>query len=351
MRILHLGTDSFGGYGGIALYNRELIAAMASHPAVDEVVVVPRIVVGAMEPLPKNVTFIRSAARGRLAYLNVLRGLPRPFDLVICAHVNLLPLARMITKYPLLMIYGIEAWKRLRDPLSNRLVRSVGAVVSISDITLRRFLGWSGYTGSTHLLPNSIRAEWYGIRPRNRELMARYRLEGKRVLMTLGRVVAAERYKGFDEVLDILPALDDDVSYVIAGGGNDVHRLQRRAAALGVADRVAFTGLFPEQEKADLYNLADLYVMPSRGEGFGFVFLEAMACGVPVIASCLDGGREAVRQGALGPLVDPTSTAEIRCAITDALAAGGGKRIPEGLEFFSFENFERRTHAIIDSQI
>ena len=87
--------------------------------------------------------------------------------------------------------------------------------------------------------------------------------------------------------------------------------------------------------------------MPSRGEGFGFVFLEAVACGVPVIASCLDGGREAVRKGELGRLVDPTNPAEIRFAILDALAARG-KRIPEGLAYFSYANFERRTHAIID---
>ncbi|MDP9360541.1 MAG: glycosyltransferase family 4 protein [Acidobacteriota bacterium] len=349
MRILHLGTDSFGGYGGIALYNRELIAAMASHPAVEEVVVVPRIVAGAIEPLPKNVTFIKAAARGRLAYLNALRGLRRRFDLVICAHVNLLAPARLVTKHPLLMLYGIEAWKPLRDSLSNRLVRNVRAVISISDITLERFLGWSGYLGPSHVLPNSIRAEWYGIRPRNRELMARYRLDGRRVLMTLGRVVADERYKGFDEVLDIMPELDDDLSYLIAGGGNDVPRLQRKAAALGIAGRVVFTGLFPEHEKADLYNLADVYVMPSRGEGFGFVFLEAMACGVPVIASRLDGGREAVRHGALGQLVDPTSPAEIRVAIEDVLRANAPKHIPEGLDFFSYAQFERRTHAIMDT--
>src|SRR5205814_9574137 len=58
VRILHIGTDSFGGYGGIALYNRELVAAMASHRSVDEVVVVPRIIVGEREPLPERVTFV-----------------------------------------------------------------------------------------------------------------------------------------------------------------------------------------------------------------------------------------------------------------------------------------------------
>jgi len=227
------------------------------------------------------------------------------------------------------------------------LLRGVRGVISISDITRDRFTGWSHYAGPSRLLPNSIHAQWYGVRPKNPALVSRYHLEGKRVLMTLGRVIAAERYKGFDEVLEVLPDLAADVSYLVAGGGNDVPRLQRKAATLGVADRVVFTGLFPEHEKTDLYNLADVYVMPSRGEGFGFVFLEALACGVPVIASRLDGGREAVRDGALGRLVDPTNPAEIRLAILDALAAGE-KRIPDGLDYFSYENFERRTHAIID---
>src|ERR1019366_4593845 len=84
VRILHVGTDSFGGYGGIALYNRELIAAMASHPSVEEVVVVPRIIVGELEPLPEKVTFVTAASRGRLAYLNALRSARGRFDLVVC---------------------------------------------------------------------------------------------------------------------------------------------------------------------------------------------------------------------------------------------------------------------------
>jgi glycosyltransferase involved in cell wall biosynthesis len=347
VRILHIGTDSFGGYGGIALYNRELIAAMASHRDIEEVVVLPRIIVGEREPLPEKVTFVSRAAGGRLAFLRALRHCGKQFDLVVCAHVNLLPAARVVTKHPLLMLYGIEAWKPLRDPISNRLLRNVRAVVSISDVTRERFTGWSHFDGPSQLLPNSIRGEWYGIRAKNPALVSRYHLEGKRVLMTLGRVVAAERYKGFDEVLEVLPDLDGDIAYLIAGGGNDIQRLQHKAVSLGVADRVIFTGLFPEHEKTDLYNLADVYVMPSRGEGFGFVFLEALACGVPVIASRLDGGREAVREGALGQLVDPTSPAEIRLAILDSLDAGE-KRIPGGLAYFSYENFERRTHAILD---
>lgn len=354
MRILHLCTDVYGGHGGIALYNREVIAAMASHPRVDEVVVVPRVIVAPeLEPIPPNVRFIAEAARGRLSYMRALRRVTRgaTFDLVVCAHVNLLPIARFVTNNPLLFIYGIEAWKPLRDPLSNRLLHRARGVVTISEITGERFAGWSGYTGPMHLLPNSIHAEDYGIRPKNRELAARFRVENHRVLLTLGRVVAAERYKGFDEVLEVLPDVArvyDNVAYVIAGGGNDLPRLARKATELGVADRVRFTGLVREEEKADLYNLADAYVMPSRGEGFGFVFLEALACGVPVIGSRLDGGREALRGGMLGRLVDSTNPAEVRVALLDALA-GRSREINPALDYFSFANFQRRMHAIVDA--
>jgi glycosyltransferase involved in cell wall biosynthesis len=149
------------------------------------------------------------------------------------------------------------------------------------------------------------------------------------------------------EVIEVLPQLDDDVAYVVAGGGDGISILQRKAAALGVANRVVFTGKFPEAEKADLYGIADLYVMPSRGEGFGFVFLEALACGLPVIGSRADGGREALRFGALGALVDPASPGEIRAAIRDALEEAPPRRIPDGLEHFAFANFERRVHEIL----
>ena len=144
----------------------------------------------------------------------------------------------------------------------------------------------------------------------------------------------------------MLGDLPDDVVYMIAGGGNDAPRLQLRARALGVASRVVFTGLFADEEKQDLYNLADAYVMPSRGEGFGFVFLEAMACGVPVIGSTLDGGREALLGGKLGMLVDPTNRAEIRAAILEVLERGQ-RRIPDGLDYFSFENFAGRANAVV----
>jgi glycosyltransferase involved in cell wall biosynthesis len=327
------------------LYNRDFAAAVAAHPDCEELVVVPRLIPNEPGPIPRNVRFVTRSARNNLAYFGAVRALRREkFDLVFCGHINLLPAARLFSQRPAILMYGIEAWKEHK--LRNRLARNAGAVISISDITLTRFLDWCPFNGRTFILPNAVHLDEYAIGPRDPALVARYGLEGKRVLLTVGRIVAAERYKGFDEVIEVLPDLPEDVVYLIAGGGNDLPRLKKKAEELGLAKRVIFTGLFPESEKRALYNLADVYVMPSRGEGFGFVLLEALACGVPAIGSRHDGGREALRGGQLGVLVDPASSADLRLAIRELLA-GGEKRIPPGLEYFSFQNFTARVHAII----
>lgn len=88
--------------------------------------------------------------------------------------------------------------------------------------------------------------------------------------------------------------------------------------------------------------------MPSRGEGFGFVILEALACGIPVVASKLDGGREAVREGELGILVDPSDPDAVREGIMQALDSPKGI-VPTGLQVYSYANFEQRVHGILRS--
>jgi phosphatidyl-myo-inositol dimannoside synthase len=344
VKVLLLATDAYGGHGGIALFNRDLAAALAVQ---NDVTVVPRIVPHNPQGVPSTLTFYPEAARGEMWYARILaRARLRRPDLVICGHVNLLPFACLIARRPLLMTFGIEAWNPLRDPISNRLLHRCRGIASISAVTRDRLVAWSAYRGPTYLLPNAVDVSHFGIRPKRRDLVDRYRLAGKRVLLTVGRLAGEERRKGFDEVLSVLPDLPSDVCYVIAGGGPDGPRLRQYAADLGVTDRVVFTGLFPEEEKADLYNLADLYVMPSRGEGFGFVFLEAMACGLPVIGSKLDGGREALLDGKLGPLVDPANPAEIRAAILGLLACSE-RRIPSELQYFSFESFTARVADVI----
>jgi len=161
-----------------------------------------------------------------------------------------------------------------------------------------------------------------------------------------------EQYKGFDQVLETLPDIIikvPEIIYMVVGDGEDKERLAEKAQDLGVANNFIQTGFVDEDIKADYFRLADVYVMPSKGEGFGFVFLEAMACGVPVIASKIDGGRDAVCNGKLGLLVDPDDADNIKKSILQALKMP--RKIPEGLNRFSFDNFSKRLYDIIESSL
>jgi len=138
-------------------------------------------------------------------------------------------------------------------------------------------------------------------------------------------MAASERYKGHDVVLRALPSVVakvPDLTYVVVGDGDDRPPLESLANQLGLADHVVFTGEVSESELAALYQRSEVFVLPARtviddhnpkGEGFGIVFLEAMAFGKPVIGPNYGAPAELIRHGENGLLVDPddpTSVAE-----------------------------------------
>lgn len=351
MKILVITTDSYGTRGGIGLYNRDLIDALAGCPGVERIFVVPRRMQYAPEGTPENVELLAAAATSTSAFLkSVVRvAASERIDLVICGHVNLLPVAvtaAALKRVPVVLLaYGIDVWQpvsRLRGSLLSR----VAAVWAISDVTRERMEVWARLGERYAILPNAIHAERYGIAPQSSDIAARYGLEGRKVLLSLGRLAATERYKGFDEMLEVLPQIvraEPSLVYVIGGDGDDRERLETKVRALGLAEAVVFTGFVEEAEKADLYRMADAFALVGRGEGFGFVLLEAMACGVPVVASVLDGSFEAVRGGLLGAAVDPD---DVDALITEVLAAlRKPKAIPVGLDYFSFAAFRQRLYA------
>jgi len=194
------------------------------------------------------------------------------------------------------------------------------------------------------ILPNTFEPEEFKIGPKPEYLLKRYNLSPDQpVILTVGRLSSAERYKGQDRVLRSLKAiveqsgkskvesrnessdlpapgsllLASSLRYLIVGDGDDRPRLEKLAEELGVREMVIFAGKVPAEELCDHYNLCDVFAMPSTGEGFGIVFLEALACGKPVIAGNKDASRDAVLDGELGVLVDPDNLQEL----TEALAA------------------------------
>jgi phosphatidyl-myo-inositol dimannoside synthase len=358
MKILYLATDAYGGWGGIAQYNRDLIDAMCGDPLVRRVVASIRSLRSENPDIPEKLEYHTTGTSSRLRFaLDAIRTAfkNRDADFVYCAHINLAPvvwlIAKLLRKPWVLAIYGIDAWEGRASFARRFFCSRADIVVSISNVTLQRFLSWCPVpAGRTTLLPNAVHLERYGMAPKSEALLRRYGLENRRVIMTLGRLDSYERFKGFDAVLDVLPELakaDPDLCYVIAGDGRDRARLAEKAEALGVSAHVLFTGVVREDEKADHYRLADAFVLASKGEGFGFVLLEAMACGVPVVASSEDGGREAVREGALGQVVDPDDPAALAASIRKALAMP--KHVPAGLEYFDTVRFYERARTTLSS--
>jgi phosphatidylinositol alpha-1,6-mannosyltransferase len=180
---------------------------------------------------------------------------------------------------------------------------------------------------------------------------------GPRAVVLVGRMMAAERYKGHDALLDAWPAVRrevPDAQLVFAGDGDDLPRLRERAAALA-DDSVRFTGFLPSGQIDALYGRAAVFAMPSRGEGFGLVYLEAMAHGLPCIGSTHDAAREIIEHGATGFLVDQADHAGlandlVRLLRDDrlrlAMGARGRRRL---LDEFSFDHFARRLWTILDA--
>lgn len=159
----------------------------------------------------------------------------------------------------------------------------------------------------------------------NSALTEQLKLDNKKVVLTLGRLV--ER-KGIDktiQAIEIVRKRIPSVVYIIAGDGPYRGALEKAAKKLSLQDNVVFAGYVPEEEKSSYYSAADVFVVPNRElesgdvEGFGIVFLEANAYGKPVIGGKSGGAVDAIVNGETGLLVDPTDVDEIASAIIHLL--------------------------------
>jgi len=133
--------------------------------------------------------------------------------------------------------------------------------------------------------------------------------------------------KGFDVLIEAVAALDPEVQLVIAGGGRDHERLEAHARNAGLGERAVFLGRVSDDDLAAVYRCADVFAMLCRdrwlgleAEGFGMVFLEAAACGVPAIAGRSGGSHEAVVEGVTGAVVEPRDVGAVRTTLQRWLA-------------------------------
>jgi phosphatidylinositol alpha-1,6-mannosyltransferase len=353
MNLLALMPDPYGGFGGIAQYNRDLFDALCASSEVESILSLTRHPPDSDIEIPKKLSE-RFLPGSELRYLAaaVMTGLKMRPDVVLCGHVNLLPVAALLKRLTgsklILEAYGFEIWQPLPGVRSWG-TKDVDLVISISRYTREQLIRWSCLEpGRIKIVPNAVHLDRYAQTKKPPSLVDRYGVEGKLVLLTVGRLPGHERYKGQDRIIALLPKLTarfSNLVYLIVGDGEDRLRLEALTMKLGLQEQVVFAGRISEEEKIDHYNLADAFAMPSTSEGFGFVFLEAAACGVPVLGGSVDGSRDALVDGRLGVMVDPENSDELLSGLEEILSRE--KQVPECLSPFDFPRFISQIAALL----
>jgi glycosyltransferase involved in cell wall biosynthesis len=294
----------------------------------------------------------RNAGGSRAAFASyALRTRPVGTDtLVVVLHAHLLPVVLPLVRrgarvVPLLL--GIEAWKPFRW-LERVAFRRAWRVAAISHHTLSRFAA-----ANPALVGVPARVCHPGLTPRtahpNGGVAGGYAL-------IVGRMSSDERYKGHDELIECWPRVRQrvgDARLIVAGGGDDLARLRERASTLGVGDAVVFTGPVSDDRLAALYRDASFFVMPSRDEGFGLVYLEAMNAGKACIATT--GAAEEiiehertgliVASGEPEALTDAIATLFADAPLRDRLGRAAAVAVAQR---FSPSAFAARFHALLD---
>ncbi len=273
-----------------------------------------------------------------------------PPSFLICAHPGLSSIAFFAgkifgIKYAV-VTYGTDVWGVDRG-LKFIGLRSAALIVTISRYTKDVMISNGINAEKIKIIPCAADLSLFKPDPVNKKMAGRFHADTKTILFTSGRICSLERYKGHDILLDVMRKLDESFVWIVAGDGDDRSRLMKKSEEYGLIDRVYFPGRVDISDLVEYYNLCDIFIMPSTGEGFGIVFLEAMACGKPVIGGGMDGSREPLMDGRLGYLVDPGNAEEIVQVIRKVGSEKEKRNDPDFLreqvrEHFGIESFRAK---------
>lgn len=317
----------------------------------------------------KRIPF-RGFGRAKLRFVLGAVGSARHFaqaeDMVaLAAHPNLaIPAAWMQRVAPrlktIVMSHGVEVWRPLPKLRRGALLKA-NLVLAPSSDTARKLTEVQGVPAEkVKVLPWPLNPEFLPLANGPRNLVLPASFPKGRLVLTVGRWAAAERYKGADELMSAIVQVQAevaDVQLAVVGSGDDVPRLRKVAADLGIAHRVHFFENLTREQVAACYAHADVFALPSRGEGFGLVFLEAMAFAKPVVGAACGGITDIVEDRINGLLVPPLSPGLLAQALErllqdDSLRAEMGARGAEMVRRkYSFEGFRCRLGELFETSV
>lgn len=245
---------------------------------------------------------------------------PRNPEVACFWHIGLLKLLPLLRRRPqrvALFLHGIEVWKR-QNWFTRRLLNRVDLFLSNSQHTWNRFIDFH-----PRLAGRSHKVTALGVGdPTHNPTTAPDEVPAA---LIVARMDKDEDYKGHRELIGVWPRVLEvlpGAQLWVVGDGNLRPELERECASLNVARHVKFLGYVSEQKKEELVRRSRCLAMPSRGEGFGLVYLEAMRSGRPCLVSNCDAGAEVINSPEAGLSVDPSDPAALAGALIDLLSLG-----------------------------
>ena len=285
-------------------------------------------------------------------------------DLIITTHVNFSPAAYILKKFLginyWVVVHGTEVWG-LSKKTTRKGLSYADKILSVSSFTKSKLTTEQGIDESSiKLFPNTFDERRFKISEKPKELLESLGIsETDKIILTVSRLDPAHRSKGYDVILNSMPEILNKVPnahYLLVGTGRDKERVENLVSSNGLKDKVTLAGFIPDEKLPEFYSACDIYAMPSQGEGFGIVYLEAMASGKPVLAGNIDGSVDPLVNGKLGILVDPRSSEEVAEGIIASLreqVSQSSKYSPEELRSevinrFGFKAFSQNLKNCID---
>jgi len=255
------------------------------------------------------------------------------------------------------MSHGVEVWKPL-PWLQRQAVLSADIVVAPSSDTAQKLAEIQGVTQSKiRKLPWPLNPDFLRMADARTNLPLPREFPRGRVILTVGRWAASERYKGVDDLIRSIAQLRmkfPGLCLVAVGQGDDLSRLKQIVADLKVSESVRFLTGLSRQEIAACYARCEIFALPSTGEGFGLVFLEAMAFGKPLVGAACGGAVDVVEDNVNGLLIPPGDSERLAEALAtllqdESLRIKLGQRGAEiGRRNYSFDVFQSKLELILE---
>lgn len=358
MRALLLSPELFLAEGGIArimrLYLKALCELAGPGGRVDSIVLNDspgrdeRLARYADTHLGEHV----GCARGKLRYLTETIRLGRQADILVCGHMHHLKIARVAQLFnPRLKYYlvahGIEVW-RPYSWLEKRVLLGAERILCVSEYTRRQMLRFHPALRPERLVvvPNTL--DPY-IAAREQVVPTATPFAQPRIL-TVSRLLATDTYKGVDTLIEAMQLVRREFPLArlrIVGTGDDQPRLQAMAVRLGIGGAVDFLGSLNDHQLRCEYAACDLFSLPSRKEGFGLVFLEAMTYGKPCLGARAGGVPEVIND-TVGQLAEYGNIPDLAAAVADLMRhPRDSEVVRRHVATFAFPAFTRRLAAVL----